>query len=137
MCLFGDLNLTIEEFIQGGHSFPSPFPLTCMDYLTFSLSVVIAVLGFGLNCFINFVLVNSDPSFYDLVLMNLALADTVSPLLLIGILKLQCVNGLSSLLKDACFPFSFFLHTTTHTHFYCMRGRVRPSVHPSVPNQGF
>ena len=78
MCLFGDLNLTIGEFIQEGHPFPSPFPLTWVDHLTFSLSVVIAILGFGLNFFINFVLANSDPSFYDLVLMNLALADTVS-----------------------------------------------------------
>ena len=75
MCMYGNISMT--EFIKAGHSLTGDFPLTWVDYLIICSGVLLAMLGFGLNSFIIFVLGSSVPSSYDLVQINLAVGDAV------------------------------------------------------------
>ena len=75
MCMYG--NMSMLEIIKAGYPLTGDFPLTWVEYVIFCASVILAKLAFGLNSFIIFFLGKSVPSSYDLVQMNLAVADAV------------------------------------------------------------
>ena len=111
MCMYGNISMT--EFIKAGYRLTGDFPLTWVDYLIICCGVLLAMLGFGLNSSIIFVLGNSVPSSYDLVQINLAVADAVIHIFY------------------ATFALGEFLDTPSHIYKRSCPS-VRPSVRPSV-----
>ena len=78
MCDFGHANLSLGVIIYNGARAWWDFPLIWPDFITFSILILVAVLGCGFNGFIFWVKRHSKPSSFDLVQMNLAFSDMVS-----------------------------------------------------------